>query len=211
MDVQPTVDPSDPVIPGLASPAPSDPLADVSTEPAAPPTSVPVYVPIGSEAGMQSIENIEQALVELLRGRPNLSPFQVEAWPEDVSKYKLRSRRGAILVSYKGSVFGKDASTDGVAQKWTMNFEIVTLCRNLRSHRGAYLVLDEIRMGITGWLPPAAIDNAYPTHEGFVGEEDGVWQYATYLSVPTINVSEDMGADPVLGNLQSITPFMESD
>ena len=198
------------MVPAVVPPA--DPGAAVPTAPATPPNTVAVDVPTASDPDLQSIEYLETALVELLKARPALLAFQVEAWPEDVSKYKLRSRYGALLVSYKGSVFGKDSSTDGVSQLWTLNFEVVTLCRNLRSHRGGYRILDEIRRAVTGWFPPAAIDNAYPTHEGFVGEEDGVWQYATYLSVPSINVQEDQGGEELLGGaLSSTSPYPGED
>jgi hypothetical protein len=93
-------------------------------------------------------------------------------------------------VSYKGSKFGKTISTDGTAQEWTLTFEVVTFSRNLRTHVGAYAVMDEIRRAVSGWWAPGAINNAYPTKEGFVGEEDGVWSFATYIEVPSISVQE---------------------
>jgi hypothetical protein len=162
-----------------------------------------------SVSDVQSIQAIEDALVALLNARPALALFQVEAWPEDAGNYKLRSKNGALLVSYKGSKFGKTIATDGDAQLWTLDFEIVTLCRNLRSHKGAYTVLDEIRRAVSGWWAPGAINNAFLTHEGFVDEVDGVWQYATYLSIPSMSVMEDPAGPATAGNLTATTSFLE--
>ena len=137
-----------------------------------------------------TIEAIEQAIVARLLARPGLSQFQVEAWPSDAAQYVLRSQLGAVLVGYKGSHYGPPVPTDGVAQDRQMEFEVTAMVRGLRDHSGGYPVLEEVRLALTGWMAPGALRPAFFTKDGFVGEEQGVWEFAAYITVPHLNVQD---------------------
>lgn len=155
------------------------------------------------------IQPIEAAIVAQLASWPDLAPFQVEAWPEKVSEYKLRSPNGAVLVTFKGSHYGRVFPTDIVAQERVMEFEITTMVRNLRDHTGGYTVLDAIRLALTGFIGPGFNSGAFFTREGFIAEADGVYEFASYLSVPTTSVQREPEAEADWGVFRESIPEQE--
>jgi hypothetical protein len=167
------------------------------------------------------IRALEAAIVTRLLSWPALADFAVEAWPERISEYRFTSPTGAVLVAYKGSRYGKPFSADVVAQERDLEFELHLLVRNLRDHSGGYEVLDEIRKALTGWVAPGASSGAYIIREGFSTEENGVWEFASHICIPTVSVQaeppttdapilgggEIEGAMPVIGGRLKDTTF----
>ncbi|HYH17503.1 MAG TPA: Gp37 family protein [Azospirillum sp.] len=106
-----------------------------------------------------------------------LKDIRVEAYPEDPAGYALKHPRGAVLVGYGRSAYGKPEALDVIAQERRLEFDVTILARNLRQHGGAYGHLDAVRVALTGWRPTGA-RKLYPVRDRFLGVRDGVWRYA---------------------------------
>lgn len=141
------------------------------------------------------ISALETAITNRLLSWAGLADFQVEPWPEKPENYSLDSPNGALLIAYKGSNYGGPIPSDVVAQNRAMEFEIRILVRSLRDHSGGYSVIEEVRKAITGWVPEGATRSAYPTKDGFLSEENGIWTFVVDIAVPTLSVQMEPPTD----------------
>ena len=136
-----------------------------------------------------TIAGIEQAIITRLRAK--IQGLLIEGFPEKPSEYKLMHPKGALLVSYAGSTFSEPKSTDIVYQERKVEFDITIAMRHLRKPEGAYSHLDAVRIALTGHRI-AGCSKMYPTKEGFLSEDNGVWQYVmTFaMTMPAIEIDE---------------------
>jgi len=100
----------------------------------------------------------------------------VEVFPEDVAKYRMTHPVGAILVAYDGRNYNNAQVNQ---QLVSLRFSVIVLTRNLRSHSGAYAILDNALDGATA-------AGLIPISENFIKYEDGIWYFEQKYSLPAI-------------------------
>jgi hypothetical protein len=121
--------------------------------------------------------------------------LKAEAYPDRPETYPFTHPVGVVLVLYRGSTYGPPKATDVMTQGRDLDYELTVLVRNLRSHQGAYPVLDALRGGLAGWMAPGAIQGARLGRDGFQSRnEGGVWQYAVVLRIPGLSIPTDPAA-----------------
>jgi hypothetical protein len=126
------------------------------------------------------IEEIESTIIEKLK--TDISDLSVEPFPDNVKDYELIHPKGAVLVSYEGSNYTNPRLEQ---QARMIEFDIIVVVRNLRSHLGAYESLERVRQSITNDL---YIENMklYPLSERFLFVEDDKWHYEMRFMLPTV-------------------------
>lgn len=114
-----------------------------------------------------------------------LTGFEVAfaAFPGETDKLPKPGRRGLAMIGYKRSRFRLTSMIPATCEAIT-EFELSFQLRDLRSHRGAYPILDAVRYAITGLIPlKGPSHKCYPVTEGFTGFEDGTWNYSLIIAV----------------------------
>lgn len=146
------------------------------------------------------IQEIETAIVErLVQALPKL---RVEPFPDDPDKYTLRHAHGAVLVGYRGGVYGAEEAGGPVVQPRRMEFDMTVLTRNLRDHGGAYGHVDAVRIALTGFRP-AGWRKMVAVRERFLALRDGVWRYAITMATSGVVMEIAETDQPAL--LQRVT------
>jgi hypothetical protein len=127
------------------------------------------------------IAELEAAIVEKLQA--DIPDLEVAAFPDNVKDYELIHPKGAVLVSYEGSNYTNPRLEQ---QARMIEFEIIVIVRNLRSHLGAYETLERVRQSITNDL---YIENMklYPISERFLFVEDDKWHYEMRFMLPIVH------------------------
>jgi phage gp37-like protein len=102
--------------------------------------------------------------------------LKVEAYPDNPESYRLVHPIGALLVRYAGEV-----SEDTGVQQILVQFErsvwnVVVVSRGLRSHTGAYPVIDAVKDGLGGKIISGG--TLRPAGVRFLSEAGGVWYHA---------------------------------
>jgi len=121
-----------------------------------------------------ALKDLENSIISRLQSQITAVP--TEAFPENPKNYALKHPDGVILVSYHGSQFEDPSQGNVIFQDQKFEFDIVLIHRHLRNHQGAYDLLDQIRMALTGYQV-AGYTKLYPVREQFISEENGLWQY----------------------------------
>ena len=126
------------------------------------------------------IEALENLLIDALTVAHAGAKVVVEPYPRPIDTYVLKSE-AAVLVHYVGAEFEAAEESAIVQQIMLCSFQIVIVSRNLRSHAGAYDLMDKNRAAIVGLdaqgLPFSSVS------EGILGLENGVWWYSQIFSV----------------------------
>jgi Gp37 protein len=133
------------------------------------------------------LQEIEAALVKKLEkslAGADLK-IKVKAFPEDLRELKQPAIVGQVLLAYKRSTF-RQLQLDPLIDEQLLQFDITSTVRGLRTHEGAYPLLDEIRFSIGGWYSGSSAQKrpAYFSDERFVGVEERNWTYNQTLIVP---------------------------
>lgn len=131
---------------------------------------------------MTAILDIETAIIDRLKDQ--VSELLVIGFPESPAGYILTHPKGAVLVSYQGSSFSEPKS-NFVSQIRRIEFDITLVVRNLRNHDGAYGYMDIIRTALTGYRV-LDVARLYPTREGFLSEQSGMWQYGMSFAMNAV-------------------------
>ncbi|MCH8029082.1 MAG: hypothetical protein IH874_04025 [Candidatus Dadabacteria bacterium] len=129
---------------------------------------------------MPTTEQIEDAIITKLQTDVTAATATVEPFPDRPQDYILSHPKGAVLVQYRGSQFTEPRVVNTITQTRTLEFVIVVVFRNLRSHQGAYGVLDSVRSSLTGYVVTTggqSLSKMFPVREGFIAEKSGVWWY----------------------------------
>lgn len=128
-----------------------------------------------AEAETAIVKRIET----LLKGfEVTITPF-----PGDSDQVPKPGRKGQVFIGYKRSRFRVTSMLPATCEV-IAEYELSLQLRDLRSHSGAYPILDAIRYALTGFIPlKGPSHKCYPVQEGFVKAEDGVWYYAIIIAV----------------------------
>lgn len=165
------------------------------------------------------IAEIEAALVG--RVRELMAPLGVaaDAYPDGAGGHPFTHPAGTVLVVNTGSRYDAPEKTGRPVQQRTLAFELIVQMRNLRSHEGAYAVIDALARGLAGWrprgpVPPGSHPDAvgpllamYGTRlekDGFVSHEAGVWAWSVQVAVPGAIVAPE-DPEPAAVPITSIT------
>lgn len=119
---------------------------------------------------------LEEVVATLRAALPDVA---VELFPERPDSYRLSHPVGAVLVAYRGATFGKPAPEYGYAQERLPAWRTVVLFRQQYGRSGALAYLDQVRARLLSYRPSGARYPCRATAEQFLGEETGIWRYAT--------------------------------
>ncbi len=117
---------------------------------------------------------LESVAARLQARLPNLA---VEYFPERPAEYRLNHAVGALLISYAGSRFDQTVDLTYVVQPRQLTLTVTVVLRQLNGRGGAVDVLDQVRTALTGFRPPDC-KKVRMLAEKFLGQNDGLWQYA---------------------------------
>ena len=137
-----------------------------------------------------SIRNIENQIITKIH--EEFPDLLVQGFPEKPSEFILIHPIGAILVHYRGGSFSNTNALDIISQEKKMDFAITLVTRNLRSNNGTYELLDKIKKVLCGYKIDEC-SKLTPVKEGFLSENNGIWQYEiTFtLSTPSVEYLEE--------------------
>ncbi|MGL9719855.1 Gp37 family protein [Symbiopectobacterium sp.] len=133
------------------------------------------------------------AVVERLRLQ--LPGLHVDFFPERPEQFRLNHSRGAVLVSYGKSRFGQTQDIGGVIQPQTVRLTATVVVKQLNGKGGAVAVLDQVRQCLGGWRPPDCQRDIWLVEEVFLGQTEGLWQYALTVETVTVFIQNDSPED----------------
>ncbi|EIS6522254.1 Gp37 family protein [Escherichia coli] len=154
---------------------------------------------------MNVLPVIDAVVARLKEKLPGLS---VEYFPEKPAEYRLNHPVGALLVSYAGSHFDKPDDIGAVIQPQTLQLCVTVVFRQLNGKRGGIDVLDMLRRILGGYTPPHCRRRIWLTREVFIGEVNGLWQYALDFATESVFVED---SDLPSGPLLTIVDYEESE
>lgn len=133
------------------------------------------------------------------RLKEKLPALAVEYFPEKPSAYRLNHPTGALLVSYVSSRFDRPDDTSAVIQPQTIQLCVTVIHRQLNGKRGAVDVLDTVRRVLGGFTPPGCRRRVWLEREVFIGEVQGLWQYALWFATESLFIEDgDLPSGPLL-------------
>ena len=137
-----------------------------------------------------NIEAIENQIVERLKSK--ITDLYIASFPDKPQEYTFTHPKGAILVHYQGGNYGNSQSLDVIFQQKKMEFALTLITRYLKTNDGAYLLLEKVKQVLTGFKMDGC-SKMYPIKEGFLTENNGIWQYTINfeLTTPSIETEED--------------------
>jgi hypothetical protein len=126
-----------------------------------------------------TIAELEMAILEQLQ--EDITEYQIELFPDNVSEYDLIHPNGSILIVYAGTNY---TNPKMIQQLAFVDYNLIVLSRNLRSHTGAYAIIDKARKSITSMN----INNSsfFCKSEKFVSNENDIWIYELSFSLPAL-------------------------
>lgn len=116
--------------------------------------------------------------------------FQVDYFPQKPAEFRLNHPTGALLVSYAGSRFDKPQALGAVIQTQTLSLCVTVVFRQLNGKQGALAVLDALRQTLGGLELPHCRRGLWLTRESFLGESQGLWQYALDMSTESLFIED---------------------
>lgn len=128
---------------------------------------------------------MDDVLAQLELAFPDLA---VEYFPESATGYRLNHPKGALLLSYGNSKFGKPLDLGAVLQQRDMTLRITVIYRQLNGREGAIAVLDKLREVLIGYQPVHCRRRLYAINEPFMGNVNNLWQYALDVATETMQV-----------------------
>lgn len=136
-----------------------------------------------------NIETIETQIVEKLKSK--LSDLLVDSFPEKPQEFVFTHPKGAILVHYQGANYNNSESVGVIFQNKKMEFAITIVTRNLRTkNSGAYSLLEQVKSILTGFQIDGC-SKMSPTKEGFLSENNGIWQYSINFEFTTPSIEAE--------------------
>lgn len=141
------------------------------------------------------LKEIEDYLLATVQGA--IATARIYGFPDNPGELGRTQPQSRILLGYKRSNFTKN-SIEPVTLQATLQYELTFEVRGLRTHQGAYELLDSVRRVLFGLRLP--IPNAQPliiTNEGFVDHTDSIWVYSQGYSLSLVlEVGEDVELVP---------------
>lgn len=129
--------------------------------------------------------------------------LEIDYFPEDPQNYRLNHPVGALLLGFSRGQFGSDLSTDAVFVEREITLPLTLVFRQLKGPDGVIHYLDLIRTTLTGYQPPHTDRPLRPVAEQFIGQTQGIWQYAQDWTTRTMQVQ--VAPVPGEGLFQGIT------
>ncbi len=128
---------------------------------------------------------VESALTNRLASELTRTGVKILPIPDNLLALKQPVMAGQVLVAYKQSTF-RQVTSEPLLYEQLLQFDINTQVKGLRSHTGAYPLLDEIRFLLAGWYCGSSTQKrpAYFQSERFVDVDEGIWSYLQSLIVP---------------------------
>jgi phage gp36-like protein len=136
------------------------------------------------------IQDLEAGMVARLREK--VASVEVTAHPDKPDSYRLLHQVGALLVSYRGSVYSEPESEDEVIQERELHFDVDVLARGLSGHAGSYVFLEAVRDALAGHQVPG-FRKLRPIRERFLGYGEGVWIFAVTFAAFTVAAEMEEG------------------
>ncbi len=134
------------------------------------------------------LAEIEETIIERLSPPLIEMGLRVAGFPDNPQELGRPMPSGQVLIGYKKdsletpNTFAQNAS---MIQKWVIEFEVSLQLKNLRSHIGAYPIMDSIKNLLTGFRPSVINQPLYQIQGGFVDMKDGIWYYSMVFGVRT--------------------------
>ncbi|ELC7370369.1 Gp37 family protein [Salmonella enterica] len=125
------------------------------------------------------------------RLRVRLPGLHVAYFPDSPDAFTLTHPVGAVLLSYSRSTYGTSESTGTVVQPQTMRFVATVVLRQLNGRDGAVDVLDSVRQALGGWRPQNCLRPVWLVEDTFLGEVQGLWQYALTFATQSFFIQDD--------------------
>ncbi len=126
------------------------------------------------------IVELETLLVDTLTASFSGTGVLVEAYPDNVDTYVLKGT-SAVLVHYSGADFTVPDGSEVVRQMMGPSFQIVIGSRNLRTHTGAYVIMDTIRSAVVG--SESRNKQFFAVSEQSLGRDNGVWWFVQTFAI----------------------------
>ena len=118
-----------------------------------------------------------------------LPDAEVKLFPDNPATYRFIHPKGAVLVGYQGSKFGKLEQLGAISQQRVITVNLTVFGRGLHHDGAALDLLDNLRLAIVGYQPPHCL----PCHlisEQFLSEDGGAWQYQLLVQTETHQVQQ---------------------
>lgn len=139
------------------------------------------------------LAELEAALIARVKAvlNGNNQEVCVAGFPGADDERARPGRQGQILIGYKRSRFQQTAG-EPLTLNTTAEFEVALMLRDLRTHIGAYPILDLVRRSLTGyWVPCDNVaGKCYPVQEGFLKIDEGIWYYSQTFALPLMLIEE---------------------
>lgn len=132
-----------------------------------------------------NIEEIENQIVAKLKSE--IPDLYIESFPEKPDEFVFTHPIGAVLVHYQGGNYGNTESLGYVVHTKKLEFAFTIITRNLRKNAGAYATLEKVVSLLTGFKIDGC-EKMYPIKEGFLSENNGIWQYNISFALTTQNI-----------------------
>jgi hypothetical protein len=133
------------------------------------------------------LEHIENAIVARIIHTLDSPNIKVAAFPEKAKEFDRPNPTGQVLIGYKRSVF-KMISEQPLTMHQDADFELSLQFQDLRSHVGAYPILDRLRVSLLGFIPiQGNVKGLRPVSENFADLDNGTWYYNAIYRLPLIH------------------------
>lgn len=129
---------------------------------------------------------IEKSIIARLSDR--IDGVRLEAYPDQPKELGKPTPSARILIGYQGSSF-TSLSEDprNFSMEETLTYELTFEVKGLRTHRGAYPLLDVAKNALMGYVP--AIGQFRPVRPkaiAFKGVTEGIWYYSMTISLSVV-------------------------
>lgn len=140
-----------------------------------------------SDSNTQDI--VDDYVARLKQWHPKLSVIET---PDKPREYALKHPLGEILVQYTSSDFAEPDNTGGNypnapeierPQRRRINIQLTLVLRSMRGANGTTLTLDAVRESLKKFRPRHCLTQVYFVGEGFIKENQGIWQYGLRTAV----------------------------
>jgi len=139
------------------------------------------------------IAEMEKGIVAKLAAK--LPDIKVEEFPDDPKNYRLTHPHGAVLVAYGGGRRKNPDVLAGTSQERRIEYQLTIKTRSLRSHTGAYAILEGIETALSG--EPIEGARFYCILDRFEDVSSGVWTYLAVYAADIPWVSQAQFPDDV--------------
>jgi hypothetical protein len=133
------------------------------------------------------LAEIEEAIINRLQTLQD-DGVRVIGFPDNANELGKPMGVGQVLVGFKKESLSSatgNVLTAPIVQTHTLKFEISLQLKNLRSHSGAYPIMDRIRQLLTGFKPIELLKPMYQSEGGFIDIKEGIWYYSMIFDLQT--------------------------